>query len=163
MGPRGSNGANGNEKHIIFYMNQGYSGERCGPWTSCFYTFSLFRMFIMLFVFKNPLLHVRNRQLPGASPLGPPLGVSRQPPAFYCAPIPIRNSWIRHCKYIIDVILSTSGCWNFWMLDLDSNLDMTRLAMGFHCMVDASLSRNSWEKSYIEAACTMWSLTDDHV
>jgi hypothetical protein len=30
MGPQGSNRANGNEMHIIFYMNQGCSGERCG-------------------------------------------------------------------------------------------------------------------------------------
>jgi hypothetical protein len=34
MGPRGSNG--GNEMHInsyfYMYIDQGYSGERCGPW-----------------------------------------------------------------------------------------------------------------------------------
>jgi hypothetical protein len=38
------------------------------------------------------------------------------------------------------------------MLDLDANLDMTRLAMGFHCMVDTSLSCKSCENSYKEAA-----------
>jgi hypothetical protein len=48
MGPRGSNGANGNEIH----MNQGYSGERCGPWASCFY--------VALYVKILSVNHIKN-------------------------------------------------------------------------------------------------------
>jgi hypothetical protein len=35
------------------------------------------------------------------------------------------------------------------MLDLDANLNMTRLAMGLHCTVDTLLSCNSWELSRV--------------
>jgi hypothetical protein len=124
--------------------------------------FLYFLCSLSYFVFKNPLLHLRICQLPWALPPGPPLGVSKQPPAFYCVPATIRNSWIRHCRiHFPSIIISMSGCWNMWMFDLDANLDMMRLAMGFYCMVDISLSYNSWENSYWRRSCTMWSLTND--
>ena len=37
---------------LYFYMNQGYSGERCGPWASC--NLSLNSLFV--FVFSSPEL-----------------------------------------------------------------------------------------------------------